>query len=92
MATLVTTSGHLQVEGFVPSAATIDTGKGAVIFVQQIASQLARYESAWLTDIDTVLTAIGTEEQGLGRMISLLSFVLAWVFFQREAITLIADT
>lgn len=67
MATLNTGDGQLQIEGFTPRIAVIDTGASAVILGRSFAIKIEKCTSPHLSYGDTFITAGGNEEASMGR-------------------------
>ena len=77
MATLDTTGGTLEIEGFVPKVAVLDSGAGGLILGKSFAKQIDLCHEGLLTPAGAFLTPTGELITGVKKTVNTLSFVLA---------------
>lgn len=64
MATLITTSGQLQIEGRTPKLAVLDTGAGAIILGRSFAKHIALCQPEFLEKQEHLSKQVGQKKKG----------------------------
>lgn len=77
MATLDTSGGMLEIEGFVPKIAVVDSGARGIILGKTFAKNIPLCHESMLTPVGAFLTASGEEVTGVMKITHTLSFILA---------------